>query len=110
MSKQIKISYNNKEYTLEYSRDSSVKMEALGFSVNELSEKIATNYPLLFRGAFFKNHALIKQSEVDEVYSQIKDTKKLYETLIGMVTDCYLSLMGEEEEGEEKNATWEIVE
>lgn len=110
MSKQIKISYKDKEYVLEYNRDSVSKMESLGFDINDLSGKIATNYPIIFRGAFLKNHKFAKQSEIDEIYSNIKNKKELMQALIEMITDCYLSLLEDNDNNDdEKNATWEIV-
>ena len=55
MSK-IALTYENKEYVLEYSRQSVRTMEAQGFVLNELETKPVTMIPMLYQGAFIKHH------------------------------------------------------
>lgn len=73
MSTQIILTYNNKDYTLEYSRNAVRQMEQQGFVLDKLSEQPMTMVPILVYGAFAKNHKGIKRTLVDEIYEHISD-------------------------------------
>ena len=49
-------SNNDKEYTLEFNRQSLVEMEKLGFSFNDIGDKVVTSATLMMYGALQKNH------------------------------------------------------
>lgn len=111
MNTKIRFTKNDKEYLLEYSRESVQAMERMGFDINELSSKPMTMLPLAFRGLFYKNHKYIKEKEVEEIYSQFKDRNKLIEAISTMLAETYNSLQENvDEEGNDKgNIDWEIV-
>lgn len=106
MSKTIKITYNDKTYTLEYNRKSITKLEAIGFNVSEMTDKPVTLIPKLFYGAFFKNHPNMKQEDTDCIFEQIPDKTKFMEKLVEMYTEPVEALIGEPEK--KGNVKWEV--
>lgn len=108
MAKQIKLSYQGKDYVLEYSRKSVSQMETLGFDINNFQNKLMTSLPLMFSGTFIMHHRFIKQELIDEIFATLKDKTALSTALIEMISEAYNSLFDEPEESE-KNASWEIV-
>lgn len=108
-NKKIKMNYKGKEYTLEYNRKTVTELEALGFVASEFANKPATMLPLAFRGAFLKNHKFLNKDLIDEMFEHISNKTNLISTLGEMITECYTSLMGDNEEDVEGNASWEIV-
>ena len=106
MSK-IAITYEKKDYVLEYSRQSVKTMESQGFVLDELTSKPMTMIPMLFSGAFIKNHKGMKRALIDEIYEQIGDKTGLMEALMEMYADTLSTLT--ENDGSEGNATWAIV-
>lgn len=110
VSKQIKLTYEGKDYVLEYNRASVREMENRGFVASEMGNKPATMLPIAFEGAFIKNHRFVKSETVEEIFSHIKDKSKLISQLSNMIVECYNSLMNDEVEADDKgNALWEIV-
>ena len=107
MSK-ITLTHNDKEYTLEYSRQSVKTMEQQGFVLDEISSKPMTMIPLMFQGAFIKNHKGIKRSLMDEIYKDIHNRSELMEALMEMYADTLSSLMDDSTE-DLGNVTWSLV-
>lgn len=107
MSK-ITLTHNDKEYTLEYSRQSVKTMEQQGFVLDELSSKPMTMIPMMFQGAFIKNHKGIKRSLMDEIYKDIHNRSELMEALMEMYADTLSSLMDDSTE-DSGNVTWSLV-
>jgi hypothetical protein len=106
MSK-IAISYNDKDYELEYSRQSVRMMESQGFVLEQISSKPMTMIPLLFSGAFAKNHRGLKRALIDEILENISDKAGLLNALIEMYAETLSSLTDDTES--EGNATWAIT-
>ena len=107
MSK-INLTYDKKEYTLEYNRQSVRTMESQGFVLDELSSKPVTMIPMLFNGAFIKNHRGIKRTIMDEIFDNIGDKTALMQALIELYAET-LSSLTEDREDAEGNATWALV-
>ena len=105
MSK-INLTYEKKDYILEYNRQSVKTMESQGFVLEELTAKPMTMIPLLFNGAFIKNHRGIKRSLMDEIFEEIGDKTALMEALMEMYAETLTSLTDGNGEG---NATWAMV-
>ena len=95
MNKQLTFSYKDKDYTLEYTKDTIRQMERNGFRPDELAEKPMTMLPDLFAGAFIKHHPTVKRSKVDELYGMMKDKSKLLQTLLEMYAEPVDALMDE---------------
>lgn len=99
----IKLSKDNADYILEYDRESITYLEKIGFSLEDYSKKPASMMPLLFKGAFYKNHKYIKQSEIDDIYNNISRKTELMNKLISMLGESYEDLV----ENKEGNLDWE---
>lgn len=106
MSK-IALTHNEKEYELEYSRASVRTMESQGFVLDELTSKPMTMIPMLFSGAFIKNHRGIKRSLIDEIYEEIGNKTALTEALMEMYAETLGALT--DSENNEGNVTWAVV-
>ena len=109
MSK-INLTYEKKEYVLEYNRQSVKTMESQGFVLEELTTKPMTMIPLLFSGAFIKNHSGkdgVKRKVVDEIFNEISDKTALMEALMEMYAETLGSLT--EGNGGEGNVSWAMV-
>ena len=106
MSK-IALTYENKEYVLEYSRQSVRTMEAQGFVLNELETKPVTMIPMLYQGAFIKHHKGIKRNLMDEMYEEIADKTGLLSALMEMYAETLSTLTDDKEDV--GNATWAMV-
>jgi hypothetical protein len=105
MSK-IVLKHENKEYVLEYNRQSVRTMEGQGFVVDEVTSKPMTMIPLLFSGAFIKNCRGTKRSVIDEIYAGIPDKTSFMEALLELYSDTLSTLTDDNAEG---NVTWAIV-
>jgi len=110
MAKQIKLSYEGKDYVLEYSRKGAEFIEKQGFEIGNIQGKMATNLPLLFRGAFYMHHRSLNEDKIMSIYEGTKVKGKLTTILIEMISEVYNSMFdANENEEDEKNANWEIV-
>ena len=105
MSK-INLTYDKNEYVLEYNRQSVKTMENQGFVLEELTAKPMTMIPLLFNGAFIKNHRGIKRNLMDEIFDGIGDKTALMEALMEMYTETLGTLTENSGEG---NVTWAMT-
>ena len=107
MSK-IRLNYNKTDYTLEYSRQSVKTMEAQGFNLNELTDKPMTMIPMLFEGAFIKNHRGVKRKIMSDIYDEIADKSGLTERLMEMYAETLSTLT--ETNPDAGNVTWTVEE
>lgn len=105
MSK-IVLTHENKEYVLEYNRQSVKQMEAQGFVLDEITSKPMTMIPLLFEGAFIKNCKGTKRKLIDEMYEGIGDKTGLMGALMEMYAETLSTLTEDHGEG---NVTWAIM-
>ncbi len=108
MSK-INLTYDKKEYVLEYNRQSVKTMESQGFVLEELTTKPMTMIPLLFSGAFIKNHSGkdgVKRKVIDEIFDELPDKTALMEALMEMYAETLSTLTEDNSEG---NVTWAMV-
>lgn len=105
MSKQLIITYNDKEYVLEYTRNTVRAMEDRGFVASDIETKPVTVLPALFAGAFLANHRFAKQEVIDEIYSKLTNKQELIGKLAEMYNEPIKALVDEPEESE-GNLTW----
>ena len=106
MSK-ITLNYDEKDYTLEYNRQSVRMMESQGFVLEQISTKPVTMIPMMFQGAFIKNHRGLKRALIDEIYDEVADKSGLLNALMEMYAETLSSLTDEKEV--EGNAIWAVV-
>jgi len=103
MSKQISFEYKGKQYCLEYTRASVKFMEQnMGFTPNDVQDKMMTRLPQLFRGAFIAHHPDIKSKVVDAIYDTMDDKTGLFRCLFEMYSDPYNQML-ESPKGDAKN-------
>jgi hypothetical protein len=107
MSKKIKLSYEGKEYTLEYTRNTALALEQSGFVLSDVRNKPVSSLVTLFNGAFVANHRRLEGSVVEKIFDSLKDKEKLLAALVGMYDETVSSLMDSSDD--EGNATWEMT-
>ena len=107
MSKKIKLSYEGKEYTLEYTRNTALALEQSGFVLSDVRSKPVSSLVTLFNGAFVSNHRRLEGSVVEKIFDSLKDKEKLLAALVGMYDETVSSLMDSTDD--EGNATWEMT-
>lgn len=105
MSKQINFSYEDKDYTLEFTRKSVKEMEQMGFLADNLQQQPMTYLPQLFAGAFRAHHRYIKQDKVEEIFDLFTNKNELIGKLVEMYNEPLKSLVEDPEEGA-KNLSW----
>ena len=98
MSKQLRFTYQDKEYVLEYTRKSVEAMERKGFVASDIESKPVTVLPALFAGAFLANHRFVKQEVIDEIYSKLTNKTELIGKLAEMYNEPIMALIDEPEE------------
>lgn len=93
-------------YTLEFNRDSIVKMERSGFNIAKADERYIDAYLSITRGAFIMHHPTLKAEEIDQIINCFskEDKDSLVEALIDLYKDAVEAL---NDKGDKKgNATW----
>lgn len=101
---QINFTYNDKHYSLEYTRETVKQMEASGFSINDISDRPATRIEQLWAGAFLANHRKVSSTVIKELYDKMKDKEKLLQKLTEMYNATLTYLMPDEDD--EGNVEW----
>lgn len=100
MAKQLKFEYNNREYTLEYTRETVKQMEREGFVANDVISKPMLTLPKLFAGAFKAHHKYdTKQKQIDEIFELFKNKQALVEKLAEMYAEPMETLMDDVDTG-----------
>ena len=105
MAKTINLTYEGKDYTLEFTRRTIRQMEDEGFVARNIDDRPMTLLPALFAGAFKAHHRFVKQDTIDAIYANMPNKDKLIEKLAEMYNEPILSLM-EEPEDTAKNVDW----
>lgn len=105
MAKQLRFTYQDKEYCLEYTRKSVETMEKNGFVASDIQNKPMTTLPALFAGAFLANHRFIKQDVVDAIFAKMTNKGELIGKLAEMYNDPIMTLIDEPDEAE-GNLDW----
>ena len=105
MAKQLIFTFEDKEYTLEYTRRTVAEMEKKGFIASDITDKPMTTLPALFAGAFLAHHRFVKEDVINNIYTKL--TKK--EDLIGKLAEMYnepIMALVEEPEEDKGNVDW----
>ena len=105
MAKQLIFTFEDKEYTLEYTRRTVAEMEKKGFIASDITDKPMTTLPALFAGAFLAHHSFVKEDVINNIYTKL--TKK--EDLIGKLAEMYnepIMALVEEPEEDKGNVNW----
>ena len=108
MGKQIKFEYKDKEYTLEYTRETVKQMEREGFIAGDIVNKPMLTLPKLFAGAFKAHHKFdIKQKLIDEIFDLFTNKQALVEKLAEMYAEPMETLMDNECVDEGNAIAWD---
>ena len=108
MGKQLNFEYKNKEYTLEYTRESVKQMEREGFVTSDIVEKPMLTLPKLFAGAFKAHHKFdVKQKQIDEIFELFANKQALVEKLAEMYAEPMETLMDNDNINEGNAIAWE---
>lgn len=105
MAKQLTFTYEDRDYTLEFTRRTVAEMERKGFIASDITEKPMTTLPALFAGAFLAHHRVVKQDVINDIYSKLTHKEELIGKLAEMYNEPILSLV-EEPEKDEGNLDW----
>jgi hypothetical protein len=115
MSTKVTISYQKKDYTLEYSRTTAAQIEDQGFVLDQISEKPVKMIPLLVYGAFLKHNRGIKRNLVDEIYENLigkagdEETQGFIATLAEMYAETVQTLTDSTNVDEGNRAVWKVT-
>ena len=108
MGKQLVFEYKNKEYTLEYTRESVKQMEREGFKGEDVANKPMLTLPKLFAGAFKAHHKFdTKQKQIDEIFELFTNKQALVEKLVEMYMEPMETLMDDDNIDEGNAIAWE---
>jgi len=105
MAKQLKFAYNDKEYTLEFTRRTVTEMEKKGFIAAEVENKPMSTLPALFAGAFLAHHRFEKKEVIDAIFAKLTNKEELIGKLAEMYNEPIMALVEEPEENE-GNVSW----
>lgn len=105
MAKQLIFTFEDKEYTLEYTRRSVAEMEKKGFVASDITDKPMTTLPDLFAGAFLAHHRFVKRDVIDTIYSKLTKKEDLIAKLAEMYNEPIMALVEEPEE-DKGNVNW----
>ena len=105
MSKQLRFTYEDKEYVLEYTRKSVETMERQGFVAEDVRTKPMLTLPALFRGAFIAHHSTVSNEKIDKMYAKMTNKTDLIGKLSEMYNEPIMALVDEPEESE-GNLSW----
>lgn len=67
MARYIEVEMNDETIKLEYNRDAIVKMEEMGFNIQEITSKPYSCYEKMLLGALVKNHSDKKMKEAVKI-------------------------------------------
>ena len=93
--------YKDNEYTLEFTRNTVMETERMGFDMERIDSAPVTSLTLLFRGAFLAHHRTLTIAEVDDILTNI-DKDGLLSALGQLYMDAIKPLVENEENS--KNA------
>lgn len=107
MARQIVISYDGTDYTLEFNRKIVKRMEDGGFTID--TNRPATMITEIFKGAFQMHHRNIDVKLVEKIWDAQKKKDELLAELVRMYTEPIQTLMDDGDEGEDETPTWKVL-
>lgn len=100
MAKTITLTYNKKAYTLEFTRESIMRMERTGFDIQAIESQPATMITMLFRGAFIAHHSNTTNTVIDRIWEKLPSKQELVAALAEMYTEPLDALVADPEKKE----------
>ena len=105
MAKQLKFTYNEKDYVLEFTRRTVTEMEKKGFIAADVENKPMSTLPALFEGAFLAHHRFEKKETINAIFNRMTNKEELIGKLAEMYNEPIMALVEEPEESE-GNVDW----
>lgn len=105
MAKQLKFTFEDKDYTLEFTRRTVTEMERKGFIAADVENKPMSTLPALFEGAFLAHHRFEKKENIDKIFSKMTNKGDLIGKMAEMYNEPIMALVEEPEESE-GNVDW----
>ena len=105
MAKQLKFTYNEKDYVLEFTRRTVTEMEKKGFIAAEVENKPMSTLPALFEGAFLAHHRFEKKETINAIFNRMTNKEELIGKLAEMYNEPIMAIVEEPEESE-GNVDW----
>ena len=105
MAKQLKFTFEDKEYVLEFTRRTVTELEKKGFIAAEVANKPMSTLPALFEGAFLAHHRFEKKENIDEIFAKLTNKDELIGKMAEMYNEPIMALVEEPEESE-GNVNW----
>ena len=100
----MKFTYNDKEYWLEYTRETVKQMEASGFRIGEIGDMPVTRIEQLWAGAFLAHERMVSNTVIEKMYKPMKNKEQLLQKL----TEMYNSAMTYQMD-DEGNVEWTVT-
>jgi len=93
----IKDKKNNREYTLEFDRDSVRFAESRGFKLEDVDEYVMTKVPEFFWYAFRMHHKSVALNQAEEILKEIGGLNEaIAKRLVELYVQTYNALGSEE--------------
>ena len=105
MAKQLRFTYQDRDYCLEFTRKSVETMERNGFVASDIKDKPMTTLPVHCAGAFLANHRNVKQDVIEAIYAKLTNKGELIGKLAEMYNEPIMTLIDEPDEAE-GNLSW----
>lgn len=105
--KQVKITINDVEYTLEYNRASIKMMERKGLKLKAIDDALITSIDLLIEGSLKMHHPRLSDAQIETIIDTIYkeyDCTALFEVLSEMLGNA-LPMFDEKGSSEKKGFT-----
>ena len=106
---QLRFTYEEKTYTLEYTRRTVKMLEAQGFVLEDVTKQLMTMLPMLFRGAFLAHHRGMDPNKIDQIFDLTPNKEALMGKLAEMYAAPYNDLLAEPAEGDLGKVEWTAV-
>ena len=105
MAKTITLTYDGREYLLEFTRSTIAEMERRGFRATEIEDTPMITLPALFSGAFLAHHRSVKANVIDAIFNKIPN-KQDFILRLGEMYNEPLESLTEDPVEDEGNAEW----
>ena len=89
---RIRVEVEDKEYVIEYNRDSIIKMEEMGYDALNPASKFLTNFEIMVFGGLLKHQpdtSWKKAIEISEYLRSEYEIDKLIEALNGAINEVF---------------------
>ena len=105
MAKQLRFTYEDKDYVLEFTRKTIAEMERRGFIASNITSQPMTTLPTLFEGAFLAHHRFVKKDVIDKIFEKMTNKEDLIGKLAEMYNEPIEALIAEPDPSE-GNVDW----